>query len=217
VSDLVSLTLLGGLLTVEGTAAGQFMVSRPLVTGTLAGWLLGAPAEGFAVGVLLEVYLLVAFPVGGARFPEGAPATIVAVYAASLGGGGALAIGVAAGLVWGQIAGAAATGVRTLNARLVATGADVPPRSLEVRHLGAIGLEGLRGCSVTAAGILTGSWLVRTFGAHWPLDEPATLGVLLLGGLVSVGILLRAFGGLRSRGRLVASGLALGLLVGWLL
>lgn len=216
-TELLPLILLGGLLTVEGTAAGQFMVSRPLVAGTLAGWLLGSPADGFAVGVLLEVYLLVAFPVGGARFPEGAPATVVAVYAAGLGGGGALAIGIAAGLVWGQIAGAAATGVRTLNARLVATGAELTPRSLELRHLGAVGLEGVRGCAVTAAGILTGSWAVRTFAAHWPLDEQATLGLLLLGGVVSLGILLRAFGGLRRRARFVASGLALGLLAGWLL
>src|SRR6185503_8489273 len=103
---LLSASLLGGLLALDATAVGQFMVSRPLAAGLLAGWLAGDPVAGFLVGVILEIYLLVAFPVGGARFPEGATATVVgAVPAAPNPGPGALALGVGLGLVWGQLGG----------------------------------------------------------------------------------------------------------------
>ena len=77
--EIIRVSLLGGLLALDGTSVGQFMVSRPLVAGALVGWLLGDPATGVAVGAILELYLLVSFPTGGSRFPEGATATVVAV------------------------------------------------------------------------------------------------------------------------------------------
>ena len=77
--SLLWISLLGGVLALDATSVGQFMVSRPLVCGLLAGWVLGDPATGLLVGALLELYLLVSFPSGGARFPEGATATVVAV------------------------------------------------------------------------------------------------------------------------------------------
>lgn len=99
--ELLILALMGGLLALDGTSVGQVMVSRPLVAGTLAGWVLGVPGLGFAVGAILEIYLLVSFPVGGSRFPEGAPATVIAVATAAASSlPGALALGIATGLVW---------------------------------------------------------------------------------------------------------------------
>ena len=99
---LLTVSLLGGLLALDATTVGQFMLSRPLAAGLLAGWVAGDPMAGFLVGVVLEIYLLVAFPVGGARFPEGATATVVAAAtAATHTGAGALALGVGLGLVWG--------------------------------------------------------------------------------------------------------------------
>ena len=80
--ELLLVSLLGGVLALDGTAVGQFMVSRPLVAGALTGWLVGSPAVGLAVGALLEAYLLVSFPSGGARYPEGATAAVVAVASA---------------------------------------------------------------------------------------------------------------------------------------
>src|SRR5690349_6199229 len=116
---LLTISLLGGLLALDATAVGQFMLSRPLAAGLLAGWLAGDAVSGFLVGVVLEIYLLVAFPVGGARFPEGATATVVgAATAATHDGPAALALGVGLGLVWGQVGGWTISAMRTLNIRL---------------------------------------------------------------------------------------------------
>ena len=81
--DLLRLGLLGGVLGLDSTAVGQFMVSRPLVAGWLAGWVAGVPEFGITIGAVLEVFLLVSFPTGGARFPEGSTAAVVAVGVAA--------------------------------------------------------------------------------------------------------------------------------------
>ena len=209
--ELVQVGLLGGLLALDATSVGQFMVSRPLVAGALTGWLLGEPAVGVAVGAILELYLLVSYPTGGSRFPEGATATVVAVASAGTGSGGALALGVAAGLVWGQIAGVSITWLRQLNGRLVPDHAQGAPstRRLAAAHLGAVLLDFARGVVVTLAGVLATRPLVNGLGASWPLSRDATVGLLLVGGSVSVGILLRDFGGFRRRAAAFVAGLAL--------
>ena len=57
-ADLLPLVLLGGVLALDATSVGQFMFSRPLVAGALAGWVVGDAALGLSVGVVLELYLL---------------------------------------------------------------------------------------------------------------------------------------------------------------
>ena len=37
----LALSAMGGAISLDGTSAGQFMVSRPLVAATLAGWIVG--------------------------------------------------------------------------------------------------------------------------------------------------------------------------------
>jgi PTS system mannose-specific IIC component len=217
--SLAALALLGGLIGLEGTALGQFMLSRPLVAGSLAGLVLGDPAQGFALGALLEVYLLVSFPFGGARFPEGGIATLVAVASATSTVPGGLAVAVAAALVWGQVAGLSITAQRGLNGILVPS--PHPSTALGGRvvrgHLAALGLEFLRGAVLTTLGVVVGRLAVTILGPHWPVDPAATRGFLLLGGLVSVGVLLRSLGGLKRRLALVGAGLGLGLAMGILL
>ena len=80
--ELALIALVGGVLALDATSVGQFMLSRPLVAGALTGWMLGDPALGLLIGTVLELYLLVSFPSGGARFPEGTTATVVAVATA---------------------------------------------------------------------------------------------------------------------------------------
>jgi len=65
--ELLPLTLLGGLLALDGTSLGQFMISRPLVAGVLTGWMVGDPVLGLLIGGILEVYFISIFPVGGAE------------------------------------------------------------------------------------------------------------------------------------------------------
>jgi mannose/fructose/N-acetylgalactosamine-specific phosphotransferase system component IIC len=213
--DILRVSLLGGLLGLDATAVGQFMASRPLVSGVLAGWVLGEPALGIEIGALLEIYLLVAFPTGGARFPEGSTATVVAVAsAASFEGAGAIPLAVAVGLVWGQLGGATVTVQRHLNSRLVPEAGDPTHAGARVTaaHLAAIVLDLVRAVVVTLSGVLAGRWVLAVLARHWPLSASASTGLLLVGGAVSAGILLHGLGGFRRRRVWFVAGLALGVL-----
>jgi mannose/fructose/N-acetylgalactosamine-specific phosphotransferase system component IIC len=208
--DLVLVSLLGGVLALDGTAVGQFMVSRPLVAGALTGWLVGDPFMGLAVGAILEAYLLVSFPSGGARYPEGATATVVAV-ASTVGGDavGALPLGVAVGLVWGQVGGFTVSGLRRLHGRLVPQPDGPRPERVAAAHLGAIALDGIRGTLLTLVGVVAGRWAVGLLSTAWPLQPADTRGLLLVGAAVSAGVLLRALGGYRRLRILFVAGMAL--------
>lgn len=206
-------SLLGGALALDATAVGQFMLSRPMVAGLLAGWIAGDAATGILVGVVLEIYLLVAFPVGGARFPEGATATVVAaVTAATHPGPGALALGIGLGLVWGQVGGWTISAMRTLNGRIAPDAAlhHVPSERVLAGHLLAMVLDFVRGAVVTGAGVWFADLAVERLGPQWPLGTDDTRALLLVGATVSAGILLRSFGGFR-RGFLFLGGLAVGI------
>jgi mannose/fructose/N-acetylgalactosamine-specific phosphotransferase system component IIC len=60
----ISISLAGGAISLDRTAAFQTMVSRPLVTAPLVGWMLGNPLMGLAVGVVLELLFIGDLPVG---------------------------------------------------------------------------------------------------------------------------------------------------------
>ncbi|HKJ03067.1 MAG TPA: PTS sugar transporter subunit IIC [Longimicrobiales bacterium] len=211
--ELLQIALVGGVLALDGTSLGQFMVSRPLVAGVLTGWVLGDPALGLLVGAILELYLLVSFPSGGARFPEGATATVVAVaVAAAAGSPGGVPLGVAAGLIWGQVGGWSISWLRRANGRFVPEPDAENPERLMAAHIGAMVLDLARGTLVTLVGAASGRWAVQFFAGAWPLDSTDSAGLLLVGGAVSAGIFLRDLGGFRRRKFLLAAGVALGLL-----
>lgn len=212
--ELVRTALVGGLLALDGTSVGQVMVSRPLVAGALTGWLLGVPGLGIFVGALLELYLLVSAPYGGARFPEGATATVVAVaVAASSTAPGSLPLSIAVGLVWGQVGGLSISGMRVVNGRFAPPGADVRATVRIGRaHVSAMVLDFARATAVTATGVAGGRVVVAAAAEVWPLSMSDTVGLLLGGAAVSTGIYLRDLGGFRKRRYLFVAGLTLGLL-----
>lgn len=210
--EWVIIALLGAVLAVDTTSVGQVMVSRPLVAGPLTGLLLGDPALGLAVGAVLELYLLVSFPSGGSRFPEGSTATVVAVASAvSVDAPGVLPLAVAVGLVWGQVGGGSVSLLRRLNGRLVPGPEDPTPARVSRAHLVAVALDAARGSVVAVAGALVGRWVLPPLAAGWPLSPTDSGGLLLVGGAVSAGILLRAVGGFRAHRVAFAAGMALSL------
>jgi len=213
--DILRVSALGGLLGLDATAVGQFMASRPIVAGVLTGWLLGDPALGMGIGAILELYLLVSFPTGGSRFPEGSTATVVAVAsAAPFDGAGAVPLAVAVGLVWGQLGGATINAQRHLNSHLVPESADPTHAANRVvfAHAAAIAVDFVRGSVVTASGVLVGRAVLRLLSESWPLSSATSAGLLIVGGAVSVGVLLHDLGGFRKRRVWFAAGLALGIL-----
>ena len=211
------LVLLGSWVALDGVAVGQIMVSRPLVAGSLAGWLLGDPVTGTALGALLEVYLIVAVPTGGARFPEPGPATVVGVAAAVwTGGPGGLALGLAGALVWGQVGAWSQTALRTVNGHLVPVPGEVRVTvgSIVWGHLGAVALDALRGAVLTALGLVGALWIAPRLGPGWPLDPAGTRALLLVGAMVSLGALARGDRPGPARAALFLGGIALGAVAG---
>lgn len=213
-TELIRIAALGGVLGLDTTGVGQVMISRPIVAGTLTGWLAGSPTTGLAVGAILELFLLVSIPMGGARFPDGSAAAVVAVAcAAPFDGPGAIPLSVAVGLVWGQVAGITITTQRHLNTRLVTDGGAATTASrVRIGHLTAIAADFLRAAIVAVVGVVLGRLAVGAVVADWPLEAGPSMALVLVGGSVSLGILLHDLGGLRQKGLWLAAGLLLGLL-----
>lgn len=215
-TELLALAVLGGLVALDGTALGQFMVSRPLVAATLAGAVMGDAGLGLAVGGVLELFYLSALPVGGARFPEGGPAAVVAgAIAVAAGGMPGLVAGVAAGLVWGAAGGQTVGWLRRINARLAPDPSSplLTPSAVGRVQLVCVVLDFARGVVLTGVGALLGGLLAGTVREAWPLGDGWSVGLLLVGAAVPLGALLRSFG---LRPLLLGAGLAVGLLLGTL-
>jgi mannose/fructose/N-acetylgalactosamine-specific phosphotransferase system component IIC len=60
----IAITLLLGFLSLDATAVGQFMLSRPVAVGALVGLLTGHPEVGLLVGALVELIWIGEVPVG---------------------------------------------------------------------------------------------------------------------------------------------------------
>ncbi|MBI5642449.1 MAG: PTS sugar transporter subunit IIC [Deltaproteobacteria bacterium] len=64
ITDSVLISFAGGVLALDRTAAFQAMISRPIVTGPVIGFLLGRPEWGLVAGVILELIFIGDLPVG---------------------------------------------------------------------------------------------------------------------------------------------------------
>ncbi len=80
--DILIISLLGGLMASDATAAGQFMLSRPIVCAPVVGLITGDIQSGLMVGIIMELVWISVIPLGNAVPPD---STVVAVAAAYLG------------------------------------------------------------------------------------------------------------------------------------
>jgi len=206
-------------LMVWGTVVGldlitgpQVMIARPVVAGTVAGWLVGDPVAGMTVGVVFECFALHVMPFGAARYADYGIGAVVAVPVAA-GAPGVLGIGIAAG--WGllvaEIGGWGIQRVREGNTRDVARHAaaidagDWPV--IRAVHLRGIVRDGVRAAGLSLGGVALGS-VVRTLVS-------VEVGTAVLAGLATIGVALGTVSaaGWRlaagARGGLVALGLGL--------
>ncbi len=169
------LALLGGVLALDGTSVGQFMVSRPLVACVLAGWIAGDPAAGAMLGMVLEALHVAVLPVGASRYPEAAPAAVAAaaVYVSRGGGEGLLLAVVLFALGWEWVGSWTVSRLREYNVRVaVPDGTPLEPAAVGRRHLSAVAADFARGAAVTAVGLvlltfLAGALPLATFPQGW--------------------------------------------------
>lgn len=206
------LALLAGAVAVDGTSFGQFMISRPLVAATVAGWIVGAPLQGAAIGFVLESFHLTVLPVGAARYPEGGPAAVAggAVYAASsTPPAGTLLLLVLAVLLLEWMGGESVRFLRQINVRLLAKeGAAGDPHFLQRRHLTAIVLDFARGVLLTLVGIVLLRLWLQGLTPHWGLGEEVS--GIIVGG-VAIALLASAARLVGWRGWFAAAGVICGI------
>lgn len=69
--ELIAVSFWGGIVAMDTTAALQIMISRPLVSCSIIGLLLGDFQLGLIIGIFLELLWINELPVGAARFSEG--------------------------------------------------------------------------------------------------------------------------------------------------
>lgn len=213
-STWVLLSLLGGWVAMDGTAAAQLMVSRPFVAATLAGWVVGSPVAGATAGLLLEALHLTVLPVGAARYPEGGPPAVAAgaAYAASGGGAATLLTVSVFFLVWEALAGYSVRHLRQVNGRLILSGgAGIQGEwQLERRHLAAVALDFLRGVVLVLGGLAALHLLLALVGHISPPQEAVSVTSVRLALVALLAGAAHLFGG---RLRIVAAGAAAGLLL----
>jgi PTS system mannose-specific IIC component len=201
-SPHVVLTLLvwGTLVGLDLVSVPQAMISRPLVAGSVAGWLVGDVEAGLRIGVVFELFALDVLPVGAVRYPDYGPATVAAV---ALGVGSpwelSLGLSVALGLVLAVLGGWSLQVVRRWNARAIQrrAAALAAGESSAIRRLQYGGLlrDATRGFILTLLGIV----LASTIKESVLLDRQTTVALTL----VAIGSALSAAvnGAFRSSGR----------------
>lgn len=200
--DLPWVWLLGWtvLVGLDLVSVPQIMIARPLVAGTVAGWIAGDPAMGATVGAVLELFALDVVPVGAVRYPDYGPATVAALAtAAGTPGILGLGVGVAVGLLvaWAGEGSIAVVRRRTsahVRARRAALEAGDPGTIRRV-HLAGLGRDAVRALLLGAAGLALAAavrrWLIL------PLDAT----ILAAMAVVGTGLGVAAAGALRLAGR----------------
>ncbi len=216
---LLPFVILGSLVGLDVVSFPQAMISRPIVSATLAGALAGAPAQGLLAGVVLEFFAHETLPFGASRYPEWGSAGVVggALFAAQrTPGGGALAVAVFAALVTASVS------VWTMSAhrRMVARWAGVlQPRlaggsARAVHQLQVSGLTAdlARGGLLTGVALLVFGRVARAVLASWTITtEPSRAVVVALAGAVGAAAAWKAVHATRDAPWYLLGGLVAGL------
>ena len=197
---VVLLIVWGTVVALDLVSVPQAMLSRPLVAGPVAGWIVGDLEAGLRVGVVLELFALDVLPIGAVRYPDYGPATVVGVALAA-GGPWELELGLSVGLalILASLGGWSLQVVRRWNARAIQrhAAALAAGESNAIRWLQYAGLarDGARGALLTVVGLLI-AWAI----ARWlTIDRSTAVGLTLVA--VGTGLAAAANGAVRSAGR----------------
>jgi mannose/fructose/N-acetylgalactosamine-specific phosphotransferase system component IIC len=214
---VIPLLLWGTLVGLDLVSVPQGMISRPLVAGTIAGWLAGDMEAGLRIGVLFELFALDVLPVGAVRYPDYGPATVVAAaFAAGTPWELSLGVSAALGLVLALLGGWSLQVVRRWNARAIQRQAAAlsAGESSAIRRLqyGGILRDAARGFILTLSGLVLASTITESVRVDRVTAVALTL--VSVGAAISAG----ANGAIRSSGRgdrlkWLAGGLLVGTLI----
>jgi len=195
---IVLLLLWGTVVALDLVSVPQAMLSRPLVVGTVSGWLAGDVEAGLRVGAVLELFALDVLPIGAVRYPDYGPATVAAV-ALVAGAPWELGLGLSVGMVLAVLGGWSLQAVRRGNARSIQhrAAALAAGESRAIRRLQYAGLlrDAARGALLTGLGLIS-AWALGRWAV---LDRETAVGLTLVA--IGAGLSAVAGGAVRSAGR----------------
>jgi mannose/fructose/N-acetylgalactosamine-specific phosphotransferase system component IIC len=203
--EALPIALLGALLGLDVVSFPQAMISRPIVSATLAGAFIGHPSAGLLIGVVLEMIALDTLPFGASRYPEWGSAGVVggALFGAQPPGmPGALPACLLAALLTASISGWSMVVLRRLIAiRLQQTRdriEDGSRNALLSLHLSGMSMDLLRGGLVTITAMMIFAPLVRAIVAIWGSDSaPSRAVVVVIAAIVAGAALWKVFHSVR--------------------
>lgn len=179
---LAMLVVIGTLCSLDTVSVGQTMMSRPIVSATLAGAALGQAEQGVSVGALMELFALETMPFGASRYPEWGAAGVVASATYVFGGThtpGSLALAVVGGLAVAGFGSVTMVWHRAFVAHAAAALRDqlAGGSAVAVSRLHAAGIASdlVRGAAVTAIGLGLSVLLATRVLAHWHVGYGASL------------------------------------------
>jgi mannose/fructose/N-acetylgalactosamine-specific phosphotransferase system component IIC len=188
--QMLLVALAGGVLGLDRTAVGQFMVSQPIVAGPLVGTLLGDGASGLIIGLVLQLVWVMDMPIGTFVPANATIMSIVATGSAVLGSAGHVAPPVLGFCLFlstalAQLTMAADRVVRALNGRLVsdvdaAIAGDALDRRLVRAHVLGLGIFYLKSFILCAVTLPVGYAAVRIFAAAPAVLQDTAAFVLVL-------------------------------------
>jgi len=194
--DILIISLWGGVIAMDTTAAMQIMLSRPLVSCTVTGLILGNLPLGFAMGVLLELIYINEFPIGAAKFAEGnigssAAAAIAILVLRSFPERIIIIIAFAliSALTLSSLGGYLVERMRRVNSLLynaLLDKAHLFTRDINRTHAAGIGLAFFMGFIFTLFTVYTGAFLLITILKNVPSKFDDIL-YPIQGGLLAVG------------------------------
>jgi len=213
-TEILLLCVVGGFLALDTTAAWQVMLSQPLVSGTIAGFMIGLPQIGVFIGLVLQLLWSGAIPVGARPMPDAVAGSISGVWFASTllksSGHSSLSFCCLLGLIAGMSIGLLGTQTIILERsvcrrlfrdvmRRISLGEAV---RLEKTILVAIAIGFARGFFLCLAAIGILRVFVSLVQGHESLFNRDYSIVILALEALGVGVLISVFVG-RSRGRLL--------------
>ncbi|MBA2688294.1 MAG: PTS sugar transporter subunit IIC [Gemmatimonadaceae bacterium] len=221
--ELLPVALLGAVCGLDVVSFPQAMISRPIVSATLGGGIVGNPVGGLLVGAVLELIALETLPFGSSRYPEWGSAGVVGGAIMGLtvpDAPGALPVAVFCALATAYVSGSS----MVLHRRLIAHNAHRNKRALEAgsgRAVRSVQLQGLtmdlvRGGVVALMAFAILQPLSRAVNAVWhssSVYSPAV--VLTLATIVAASALYKIFHGVPKAAVLFGVGLlgGIGMLV----
>jgi mannose/fructose/N-acetylgalactosamine-specific phosphotransferase system component IIC len=186
ITAILPLSLLGAVLGLDTVSFPQAMLSRPLVSATLGGALVGSPGSGLLMGAVLELIALETLPFGASRYPEWGSASVIggALFGSSAHpAAGAMTLALLASLATAWVGGWTMVRLRQRNGRWAAkaqpaldAGARGTVMSLQLRGLTA---DLVRGAVLTAIAAAVFVPLNEASLALWSVDARVSSAVAI--------------------------------------